>query len=251
MLIIEGLSKTYGDRRGVEAVSFSLTPGEIVGFIGPNGAGKTTTLRMIAGTLEPDAGKVSVMGFDMWTQRQSAQALMGYLSEHAPLYDDMTPRSYIGFLLAARGFSRKETEAALPLALSRTEIEPAADERIRHLSKGYRQRVALAGVLAHDPPVLILDEPTDGLDPLQKRATRALIQSLSPGRIILISTHALDEISAFCTRVITILDGHICGDESPQALSARTPSGRLEDGFFALADSRASLAAPATKANKP
>lgn len=251
MLIIEGLSKTYDGRRGVEAVSFSLKPGEIVGFIGPNGAGKTTTLRMIAGTLEPDAGKVSVMGIDMGKQRQSAQALMGYLPEHAPLYDDMTPRSYIRFLLAARGFTRHQIEAALPLALSRTQIEPVADERIRNLSKGYRQRVALAGALAHDPPVLILDEPTDGLDPLQKRTTRTLIQSLSPGRIILISTHALDEISAFCSRVITILDGHICGDESPQALSARTPSGRLEDGFFALADSRTSLAATSTEATKP
>ena len=250
MLIIEGLSKNYGGRRGVEAVSFSLKPGEIVGFIGPNGAGKTTTLRMIAGTLEPDAGKVSVRGFDMRRQRQSAQAVMGYLPEHAPLYDDMTPRSYIGFLLAARGFTRREIAAALPLALSRTEIEPVADERIGHLSKGYRQRVALAGALAHDPPVLILDEPTDGLDPLQKRTTRALIQCLSPGRIILISTHALDEISAFCTRVITILDGHICSDESPGALSARTPSGRLEDGFFTLVDARTSLTA-ATKAAKP
>ncbi|GIU66329.1 ABC transporter ATP-binding protein [Candidatus Phycosocius spiralis] len=245
MLIIEGLSKRYGGRQGVEPASFTLKPGEIAGLIGPNGAGKTTMLRMIAGSLQPDEGKVSVMGFDLRTQRQSAQALMGYLPEHAPLYDDMTPRSYIGFLLAARGFTRKEIAVALPLALSRTQIEPVADERICRLSKGYRQRVAFAGALAHNPQVLILDEPTDGLDPLQKRASRALIQSLSPGRIILISTHVLDEISALCTRVITIWDGHICGDESPEALSARTPSGRLEDGFFALADARASLnAAP-------
>jgi len=234
MLKLDGLTKTYAGQRGVSAISFELVPGEVVGFIGPNGAGKTTTLRMIAGTLEPDQGTVQLMGHDVWSNRQTAQALMGYLPEHAPLYDDMTPRSYLDFLLSARGVARKQRPDLLTQAAKRTQIEDVLDRRIEGLSKGYRRRVALAGALAHDPPVLILDEPSDGLDPNQKRVTQALIRELSPGRIILISTHQLDEVATLCSRLILIAEGQVRADQSPADFAAQDPEGRIGEVFHRL-----------------
>ncbi|MCA3696813.1 ABC transporter ATP-binding protein [Aquidulcibacter sp.] len=234
MLKLDGLTKTYAGQRGVSAISFELVPGEVVGFIGPNGAGKTTTLRMIAGTLEPDQGTVQLMGHDVWSNRQTAQALMGYLPEHAPLYDDMTPRSYLDFLLSARGVACKQRPDLLTQAAKRTQIEDVLDRRIEGLSKGYRRRVALAGALAHDPPVLILDEPSDGLDPNQKRVTQALIRELSPGRIILISTHQLDEVATLCSRLILIAEGQVRADQSPADFAAQDPEGRIGEVFHRL-----------------
>ncbi|MCA3693134.1 ABC transporter ATP-binding protein [Aquidulcibacter sp.] len=234
MLKLDGLTKTYAGQRGVNSVSFEVAPGEVVGFVGPNGAGKTTTLRMIAGTLEPDHGSVHVLGHDMWSNRKAAQALLGYLPEHAPLYEDMTPRTYLDFLLAARGLVRNQRTALVSQAAKRTQIEDVLDRRIESLSKGYRRRVALAGALAHDPPVLILDEPSDGLDPNQKRVTRALIRDLSPGRIILISTHQLDEVATLCSRLILIADGHVRADQSPADFAAQDPKGQIEDVFYRL-----------------
>jgi ABC-2 type transport system ATP-binding protein len=234
MLKLDGLTKTYAGQRGVSAISFELVPGEVVGFIGPNGAGKTTTLRMIAGTLEPDQGTVQVMGHDVWSDRQAAQALMGYLPEHGPLYDDMTVRTYVDFLLSARGVVRKLRPDLIAQAAHRTQIEDVLDRRIEGLSKGYRRRVALAGALAHDPPVLILDEPGDGLDPNQKRVTRALIRQLSPGRIILISTHQLDEVAILCSRLILIADGEVQADQSPASFAAKDPEGRITEVFHSL-----------------
>jgi ABC-2 type transport system ATP-binding protein len=218
----------------VSSVSFEVAPGEVVGFVGPNGAGKTTTLRMIAGTLEPDQGTVQVLGQDVWSNREAAQALMGYLPEHAPLYDDMTPRTYLDFLLSARGVTRKQRPELVSQAAMRTQIADVLDRRIEGLSKGYRRRVALAGALAHDPAVLILDEPSDGLDPNQKRATRALIRDLSPGRIILISTHQLDEVATLCSRLILIADGEVRADQSPAAFAAQDPNGQINDVFYRL-----------------
>ena len=245
MLKLDGLTKTYAGQRGVNSISFDVAPGEVVGFVGPNGAGKTTTLRMVAGTLEPDQGTVQVLGHDMWSNRKAAQASMGYLPEHAPLYDDMTPRSYLDFLLAARGVARKQRSELVAQAAKRTQIEDVLDRRIEGLSKGYRRRVALAGALAHDPPVLILDEPSDGLDPNQKRVTRALIRELSPERIILISTHQLDEVASLCTRLILIADGQVRADQSPADFAAQDPKGQIEDVFYRL------TAGPSPKAFKP
>ncbi|MCE2889646.1 MAG: ABC transporter ATP-binding protein [Hyphomonadaceae bacterium] len=245
MLKLDGLTKTYAGQRGVNSISFEIAPGEVVGFVGPNGAGKTTTLRMIAGTLEPDQGTVQLMGHDVWSNRQTAQAVMGYLPEHAPLYDDMTPRSYLDFLLSARGVARKQRPDLLTQAAKRTEIEDVLDRRIEGLSKGYRRRVALAGALAHDPPVLILDEPSDGLDPNQKRVTQALIRELSPGRIILISTHQLDEVATLCSRLILIAEGQVRADQSPADFAAQDPEGRIEDVFYRL------TAGPSPQASNP
>lgn len=237
MLKLDGLTKTYAGQRGVSAISFEVAPGEVVGFIGPNGAGKTTTMRMIAGTLEPDEGRVHVMGLDVWTNRKAAQAMMGYLPEHAPLYDDMTPRTYLDFLLSTRGVARKQRPDLISQTAKRTHIDDVLDRRIEGLSKGYRRRVALAGALAHDPPVLILDEPSDGLDPNQKRVTRALIRALSPGRIILISTHQLDEVASLCSRLILIADGQLRADQSPADFAAQDSEGQIEEVFHRLTSS--------------
>ena len=234
MLKLDGLTKTYAGHRGVSSVSFEVAPGEVLGFVGPNGAGKTTTLRMIVGTLEPDQGAVQVLGQDVWSNRQAAQSLMGYLPEHAPLYDDMTPRTYLDFLLSARGLARKQRPELVSQAAIRTHIEDVLDRRIEGLSKGYRRRVALAGALSHDPPVLILDEPGDGLDPNQKRVTRALIRELSPGRIILISTHQLEEVVNVCSRLILIADGQVRADQSPADFAARDQNGQIDEVFYRL-----------------
>jgi len=234
MLKLDGLTKTYAGQRGVRSVSFEVAPGEVVGFVGPNGAGKTTTLRMIAGTLEPDQGSVQVLGHDVWSNREAAQALMGYLPEHAPLYDDMTPRTYLDFLLSARGVTRKQRPELVSQAAMRTQVADVLDRRIEGLSKGYRRRVALAGALAHDPPVLILDEPSDGLDPNQKRVTRALIRELSPGRIILISTHQLDEVVQVCSRLILIANGQVRADQSPADFAAQDQNGQIDEVFYRL-----------------
>jgi ABC-2 type transport system ATP-binding protein len=234
MLKLDGLTKTYAGQRGVRSISFEVAPGEVVGVVGPNGAGKTTTLQMIAGTLEPDEGEVQVLGHNVWSERQAAQSLMGYLPEHAPLYDDMTARTYVDFLLSARGVEHKLRPNLIAQAAHRTEIEDVLDRRIEGLSKGYRRRVALAGALAHDPAVLILDEPSDGLDPNQKRVTRALIRDLSPGRIILISTHQLDEVATLCSRLILIADGEVRADQSPAAFAAQDPNGQINDVFYRL-----------------
>lgn len=234
MLKLDGLTKTYAGQTGVRSINFEIAPGEVVGIVGPNGAGKTTTLRMIAGTLEPDQGTVQVLGHNVWSERQAAQALMGYLPEHAPLYDDMTARTYVDFLLSARGVVRNLRPDLIAQAARRTQIEDVLDRRIEGLSKGYRRRVALAGALAHDPPVLILDEPSDGLDPNQKRVTRALIRDLSPGRIIVISTHQLDEVATLCSRLILIADGEVRADQSPASFAAQDPNGQIDDVFFRL-----------------
>jgi ABC-2 type transport system ATP-binding protein len=234
MLKLDGLTNTYAGQRGVSSVSFEVARGEVVGFVGPNGAGKTTTLRMIAGTLEPDEGTVQVLGQDVWSNRQAAQAMMGYLPEHAPLYDDMTPRTYLDFLLSAREVTRKQRPDLISQAAIRTQVADVLDRRIEGLSKGYRRRVALAGALAHDPPVLVLDEPSDGLDPNQKRVTRALIRELSPGRIILISTHQLDEVVNVCSRLILIADGQVRADQSPADFAAQDQNGQIDEVFYRL-----------------
>jgi ABC-2 type transport system ATP-binding protein len=236
MLKLDGLTKTYAGQRGVSCVSFEVARGEVVGFVGPNGAGKTTTLRMIAGTLEPDEGTVQVLGQDVWSNRQAAQAMMGYLPEHAPLYDDMTPRTYLDFLLSARGVTRKQRPDLISQAAIRTQVADVLGRRIEGLSKGYRRRVALAGALAHDPPVLVLDEPSDGLDPNQKRVTRALIRELSPGRIILISTHQLDEVVNVCSRLILIADGQVRADQSPADFAAQDQNGQIDEVFYRLTE---------------
>jgi ABC-2 type transport system ATP-binding protein len=234
MLSLEGVTKSYLSRTVVDDISFGVAAGEIVAFLGPNGAGKTTTMRMIAGILEPDSGTILCAAHDMWGDRIKAQSLIGYLPEGAPLYGEMTTLSYLGFLCETRAIPKAQRAQTIANAVARTSLEDVLQRPIDTLSKGFRRRVALAGAILHDPPILILDEPTDGLDPNQKRAARALIAALSPGRAILISTHVLDEVSAICTRAVVVAKGQIVADETPADLATRTPSGKLEDAFQAL-----------------
>lgn len=238
MLTVQNLSKSFMGRKVVDDVSFTLTAGEIVAFLGPNGAGKTTTMRMLAGILEPSSGRVSVGAFDMWTQRIAAQRAIGYLPEGAPLYGEMTVLSYLGFMCETRAIPKKERAHIISTAVTRTSLEEVLQRPIDTLSKGFRRRVALAGAILHDPPILILDEPTDGLDPNQKRSARALIKSLSPGRVILISTHVLEEVSSVASRAIVITRGQIVADETPAALLARTPMHTLDAAFQILSGPR-------------
>jgi ABC-2 type transport system ATP-binding protein len=236
MLSLTNVTKSFMGRAAVNDVSFTVKRGEVVGFLGPNGAGKTTTMRMIAGILEPDSGTITCGDHDVWTDRINAQSRIGYLPEGAPLYGEMSALSYLGFMCETRGIAKNLRSEMIATAIARTSLDDVLQRPIDTLSKGFRRRVALAGAILHDPPILILDEPTDGLDPNQKRAARALIATLSQDRTILISTHVLDEVSAVCTRVLVVAKGHIVADETPLELAARTPSGRLEDAFQALTE---------------
>jgi ABC-2 type transport system ATP-binding protein len=239
MLEVSGLTKSFLGRTVVEDVSFHVGAGEIVAFLGPNGAGKTTSMRMIAGILEPDSGTVLCGDYDMWRDRLSAQSLLGYLPEGAPLYGEMTTLAYLGFMCETRAITKAQRTEAIATAVARTSLEEVLQRPIETLSKGFRRRVALAGAILHDPPILILDEPTDGLDPNQKRAARALIRSLSQGRAILISTHVLEEVAALCTRAVVVARGRIIADQTPMELAQTTPSGTLEDAFQALSEPEA------------
>lgn len=234
MLSVEKLVKRFGPRIAADAVSFDLQPGEVLGFLGPNGAGKSTTMRMIAGRLEPDSGRVLVGKHDVATERRAAQHLIGYLPEGAPAYPSMTPRSFVEFCLRARGWSGRDLALASAEALDRARLGDASGQRIATLSKGYKRRAALAAAIAHDPILLILDEPTDGLDPNQKDQVRALIRDMAADKAIIVSTHILEEVPAVCSRTIVIDKGRILADESPEEMAARTRTGRLDDAFRAL-----------------
>jgi len=233
LLQVEGLRKSFGRRLAVNGVTFSVDAGEIVGFLGPNGAGKTTTMRMIAGFLEPDEGTARVFGIDVARDRARAQERIGYLPEGAPLYEEMTPMSFLAFLAEARGMAKDAARNAVRRAAQDANLGDAIERPIGTLSKGYRRRVGLAAALLHDPMLMVLDEPTDGLDPNQRQAVRDLIRRLGQDRAVLISTHSLEEVSAVCTRAIVIDKGRVIADETPAALAARDPNG-LEGAFRAL-----------------
>lgn len=233
-LKVSGLCKSFGRREAVRGVSFAVSIGQAVAFLGPNGAGKSTTLRMIAGFHEPDAGDAEIGGASIITRRSEAQRSLGYLAEGAPLYLDLSVKAFLGFLARTHGLSAAATKDAIARVAVDAGIAEVMSSRIETLSKGYRRRVALAGALVHDPTVLVLDEPTDGLDPNQKVAMRALIRRMSETKAILISTHQLDEVEAMCSRVVLIDRGIIVTDTTQTELAARTPSGRLDDAFHAL-----------------
>lgn len=234
MLSVDAVVKTFGRRKAVDRVSFDLATGEVLGFLGPNGAGKTTVMRMIAGRLEPDAGRVRVGDFDMLSQRRNGQRLIGYLPEGAPAYRTMTPREFVSFCLQARGWSGAGLRQAREWALERARLGDAGNQQIGTLSKGYKRRAALAAAIAHDPPLLVLDEPTDGLDPNQKHEVRALIRDMAADKAIIVSTHILEEVPAVCSRVIVISSGEILVDEDPDEFASRARTGRLDDAFRTL-----------------
>lgn len=241
MLDLQNLKKVFGHHVAVADLSFHLEKGEVLGFLGQNGAGKSTTMRMVSGVLEPDAGDAVVNGYSIISARREAQSQIGYLPEGAPLYRDMTPVTFLRFMADAHGLSRSERKNAVERVIADARIANVSGKPISSLSKGYRRRVGLAAALIHDPAVLLLDEPTDGLDPVQKRAVRALVARMAPEKAIVISTHTLDEVPAMCSRVIVIDQGQVVADQSPEALAASRPGG-LEEAFIALADTREATA---------
>jgi ABC-2 type transport system ATP-binding protein len=206
----------------VDELSFRVEPGEVLGFLGPNGAGKTTTMRIIAGFLAPTAGRVSVCGFDVESQAIDAKRRIGYLPEGAPSYPEMTPRSFLQFIAEVREIPKGRRAARLDEVYAQLHLESVIDQTIDTLSKGYRRRVGLAQAILHDPDVLILDEPTDGLDPNQKHEVRQLIGSMAANKIIVISTHVLEEVDALCNRAMIIAKGRILADDTPAGLEARS-----------------------------
>jgi ABC-2 type transport system ATP-binding protein len=222
MIKTEHLSKRYDSLVAVDAVSFQVAPGEVLGFLGPNGAGKTTTMRMLAGFITPTAGKASICGHDVVTDPLAAKARLGYLPEGAPTYGEMTVRRFLEFIADLRRLEGDRRRARLDYVISRLQLSGVLDQTIETLSKGFRRRVGLAQAIIHDPPVLILDEPTDGLDPNQKHEVRALINEMARDKIIVISTHILEEVDAVCTRAIIIARGRIVADDTPLALEAKS-----------------------------
>ncbi len=233
MLKVDHLSKSFGGRKAVDQLSFSVGRGDVAACLGPNGAGKSTTMRMIAGVLEPDEGHVEIDGHSILTARRSAQAVLGYLPEGAPLYADLTPAEFLTFIARARDLPKAEQRSAIERTIADARISSVASKRIGELSKGYRRRVALAGAILHDPEVLVLDEPTDGLDPHQKQAVRALVARMAPTKAILISTHTLEEVPAMCNRVLVIDRGRIVADTTPDELAGE---GTLERAFVTLTE---------------
>jgi ABC-2 type transport system ATP-binding protein len=231
MIKTEHLTKHYGSLTAVEDVSFQVGPGEVLGFLGPNGAGKTTTMRMLAGFITPSAGSASICGHDVETDPIGAKSALGYLPEGAPNYGEMTVRRFLSFIADLRALSGAQREARLKHVIEHLQLGSVLEQTIDTLSKGFRRRVGLAQAIVHDPPVLILDEPTDGLDPNQKHEVRTLINDMAGDKTVIISTHILEEVDAVCTRAIIIAHGRIVADDTPQGLAARAPSGRLDDVF--------------------
>ncbi len=222
MIEIDGLTKRFGQMTAVADLSLSVGKGEVLGFLGPNGAGKSTTMKMVTGFLAPTAGRVSVCGHDVETDPIAAQANIGYLPEGAPAYGDMTPRQFLRFIAEIRGFRGEAMDQAVAKSVAKTELAGVLDQPIETLSKGFKRRVGVAQAILHDPPVLIMDEPTDGLDPNQKFAVRSLIKAMAPSKAIIISTHLLEEVDAICTRAVIIDRGGIVADGTPAELLARS-----------------------------
>jgi ABC-2 type transport system ATP-binding protein len=221
MIRTEHLTKRYAAHTVVDDVTFGVQPGEVLGFLGPNGAGKTTTMRMLAGFVTPSAGRASICGHDVVEDTLAAKSCLGYLPEGAPAYGEMTVHQFLVFIADLRAL-KGARRARLEYVIERLQLGSVLSQTIETLSKGYRRRVGLAQAIMHDPPVLILDEPTDGLDPNQKHEVRALINEMARDKIIVISTHILEEVDAVCTRAIIIARGRIVADDSPQGLAARS-----------------------------
>jgi len=222
MLDIQRLTKRFGPLTAVDDVSFSVDQGEVLGFLGPNGAGKTTAMRMITGFLPPSSGTAVVCGFDVTKSPIEVKQRIGYVPEGAPLYEEMTPQGLLGFVAEIRGFSGKERDDAVARAADQINLREVFQQPIGTLSKGFKRRVAVAQAILHDPDVLVLDEPTDGLDPNQKHEVRQLIRDMSENKVIVISTHLLEEVSAVCSRAIIISRGKVVADSTPQELEARS-----------------------------
>ena len=222
LIEVGSVSKQFGPIRAVEAVSFKVNRGEVLGFLGPNGAGKSTTMRMITGFLKPTSGTASICGYDLADNAIAARARLGYLPEGAPLYGDMTALEFLRFTANVRGLSAAKSADRIKWVVGQLGLGPVLLQPIETLSKGFKRRVGLAQSVLHDPEVLILDEPTDGLDPNQKHEVRGLIRTMSAEKAIIISTHLLEEVEAVCTRAMVINRGKVVVDCTPDALASRS-----------------------------
>jgi len=234
MIKVENLTKAFGAKLAVDDVSFEVNKGEVLGFLGPNGAGKSTTMRMITGFIPPTSGKVRVCGFDMLANPIPGKRRIGYLPEAAPSYQEMTVRSFLNFAAEIRGLRGEERKRAVQRAVETCSLETVYNQTIDTLSKGFRHRTCFAQAIIHDPEVLVMDEPTDGLDPNQKHEARTLIRRMGENKAIIFSTHILEEVEAVCTRAIIIDRGRIVANGTPQKLKAKSETGRLDDFFRAI-----------------
>jgi len=235
MIKVDNLSKSFGRAKlAVDGVSFEVGRGEVLGFLGPNGAGKSTTMRMVTGFIPPSGGSVTVCGHDMLTDPIPGKRRIGYLPEAAPSYTDMTVLSFLNFAADIRGLAGEARRKAVRRVVDACYLEPVLGQTIDTLSKGFRHRTCFAQAIIHDPDVLIMDEPTDGLDPNQKYEVRTLIREMGENKAIIFSTHILEEVEAACTRAIIIDRGRIVADGAPRELAARASSGKLEDFFRSI-----------------
>ena len=226
---VRDLRKSYGSIRAVDGISFEVSGGDILGFLGPNGAGKTTAMKLITGFLEPDGGTVVVAGHDVGKDPLAAQRQIGYLPENAPAYGEMTVDGFLRFIADARDVV--DAERAIDRVVEMTALKRVRHQTIETLSKGFKRRVGLAQAMIHDPEVLILDEPTDGLDPNQRVLVQDVLANISQERCVILSTHILDEAEKVCTRAVIISDGRILVDSTPGELVEQSSSGRLDEVF--------------------
>ena len=224
-VLIEGsdLRKRFGEILAVDGISLQGNKGEVLGFLGPNGAGKSTTMKMLTGFLEPDAGSARIAGIDVREEPKQAKRKLGYLPEGAPCYGDMSVRAFLGFIAEIRGFDGEEIKRKVDAAVDKTQLASVLEQKIDTLSKGFKRRVAIAQAILHDPQVLIMDEPTDGLDPNQKHQVRKLISAMAADKAIIVSTHILEEVEAVCSRAVIINRGRIVADGTAEDLMARLP----------------------------
>jgi len=234
MLTVSELRKNFGSFQAVKGISFTVKKGEVLGFLGPNGAGKTTTMRMITGFLPPSSGTVSVCDHDIQQDPVGAKSCIGYLPENAPSYHAMTVTEFLTFIARVRGYVGTACRDRVENAIQKSHLAGVRRQAIETLSKGYRQRTCFAQAILHDPPVLVMDEPTDGLDPNQKFVVREMIKEMAAEKAIIISTHILEEVDAVCSRALIIARGAIVANGTPAELRAMDPHGRLEDVFRKL-----------------
>ena len=222
MIEIQSLTRQFGEFKAVDNLSFTVQAGEVLGFLGPNGAGKSTTMKMLTGFLTPSAGRIRICGHDIENEPLAAKQLIGYLPEGAPAYGDMTVGAYLDFIADMRGLSASKKAERIKTVVEQVQLAEVLQQTIDTLSKGFKRRVGLAQAILHDPKVLILDEPTDGLDPNQKHQVRELIRGMAKDKILIISTHILEEVTAVCSRAIIIARGKLLADGKPQDLLARS-----------------------------
>ncbi|HLT05533.1 MAG TPA: ABC transporter ATP-binding protein [Pseudomonas sp.] len=222
MIELRNLTRRFARHTAVDDLSLTVRPGEVLGFLGPNGAGKSTTMKMLTGFLAPTSGTALIQGFDIRTRPRQAQRLIGYLPEGAPCYEDMRVGAFLEFIARVRGYRGEELRRRVARVTGQLQLEQVLGQTIDTLSKGFKRRVGLAQAILHDPQVLILDEPTDGLDPNQKHQVRELIRGLARDKIVIISTHILEEVGALCSRVAIIANGRLVADSTPLELESRS-----------------------------